>query len=135
MRVLKVQLQDGERTLLTTEVATTLTPEELLRLLPQLLGPTPTPPQVVSEPRQSRKYAGLAHHLETLTETTIRLSYQDIETLIGGELPSSARKHRAWWSNTNVGHSQAAAWMNVGWRVNNVDEEGITFRKHGGGKV
>jgi len=46
-------------------------------------------------------------------------------------LPDSARSKRAWWSNRSKGALQASAWMEAGYRVENVDldRQQVTFRK------
>lgn len=46
-------------------------------------------------------------------------------------LPDSARNKRAWWSNRSKGALQASAWMEAGYRVEDVDfeEQRVTFRK------
>ena len=46
-------------------------------------------------------------------------------------LPDSARSKRAWWSNRSKGALQASAWMEAGYRVEDVDLDGqrVTFRK------
>ena len=46
-------------------------------------------------------------------------------------LPESARSKRAWWSNRTKGALQASAWMEAGYRVEDVDldRQQVTFRK------
>jgi len=46
-------------------------------------------------------------------------------------LPESARSKRAWWSNRSKGALQASAWMEAGYRVEDVDldRQQVTFRK------
>ena len=46
-------------------------------------------------------------------------------------LPDSARSKRAWWSNRTKGALQASAWMEAGYRVEDVDldRQQVTFRK------
>ena len=46
-------------------------------------------------------------------------------------LPESARNKRAWWSNRTKGALQASAWMEAGYRVEDVDldRQQVTFRK------
>ena len=64
--------------------------------------------------------------------STARISFKEIETLLGDKLPASARVHRAWWSNeTNTRHVQAHAWKNAGWTVAEVDQASgqVTFRR------
>ena len=130
MRFLKVQLRDEDRVLLETEGQTTLTPEELLGLLPRLLGlqhPAPDP-----APLATRKYAPLAELLRDSEAARVSLTFDDIEELLGFPLPASARKHRAWWSNSTTGHSQAAAWLNEGWRVAGIGDSTVTFQREKG---
>ena len=51
----------------------------------------------------------------------IRVSFDDLERVLGDELPASAREHRSWWANDPDSHTQALAWMRAGWRVEDVD--------------
>jgi len=46
-------------------------------------------------------------------------------------LPESARSKRAWWSNRTKDALQASAWMEAGYRVEDVDldRQQVTFRK------
>ena len=58
----------------------------------------------------------------------IRLSFTEIEEIIGRELPASACEHRAYWAN-DPKHSQAKAWLNAGMFAKELDLEGkaVTF--------
>ncbi|AFZ66009.1 DUF7662 domain-containing protein [Deinococcus peraridilitoris] len=125
MRTLKVQLKEDEHTLLDTEGRTALTPEELLALLPQLFGLKQAPPL----PLATRKYLPLSEYLSDSDDSVLTLSFADIENLLGFTLPASAKKHRAWWSNSSTGHSQAAAWLNPGWKVAGVTRTTVTFQR------
>lgn len=83
------------------------------------------------------KYDKLADYLKNSPRTTVTLSAKEIEGIIGSKLPSSAYKHRAWWSNNHSQHSHRAAWLNAGWKVDEVgvkDGESfdVTFRKTDG---
>ena len=51
------------------------------------------------------------------------LGFEQIETLVGFDLPPSARKYQEWWANpgTARGHPYAQAWVAAGWRVDAVD--------------
>ena len=54
----------------------------------------------------------------------VTLTFAEIEQLIGGSLPASAREHRAWWANEgrpDSSHVQCRAWMEAGWFVDSVD--------------
>jgi hypothetical protein len=71
----------------------------------------------------SGKYAPLRRYLASRTGVE-RLSFAQIERVLGDALPLSARRHAAWWSNEAEGrHVQAHAWMDAGWRVESVDLE------------
>ena len=70
---------------------------------------------------KKRDYTILGRYLNISKEKVVTLSFEDIEVLIGEVLPDSAYFHRAWWGNNNKGHSQAGAWLDVGWRIQSVD--------------
>jgi len=81
------------------------------------------------------KYDGLYQFLENLppeiTERT--LTFEEIKRIIGNELPPSAFRYRAWWSNgiQPQPHCQAESWLGAGWRVDSVDQKGksVCFRR------
>ena len=79
------------------------------------------------------RYQRLYSHLCSLPDREWRVSFADIEAVLGFELPESARMHRPWWSNQIDGHSQAIAWMAAGWKTAEVDVRGETLlfrRRH-----
>jgi CBS domain-containing protein len=59
----------------------------------------------------------------------IRVNFRDIETLLGGALPTAARKHQSWWSS-NPNEAQSKAWLEAGWRVSEVNlaKHEVTFQ-------
>ncbi|GAH40668.1 unnamed protein product [marine sediment metagenome] len=65
------------------------------------------------------KYHPLRRYLESRSADQVRLSFQEIEQIIRAGLPASAHKYREWWANDRT-HSQALAWMEVGWKVESV---------------
>ena len=70
----------------------------------------------------SSRYDPLRRYLAGRSEPVVRLSFADIEHIIGGPLPASARRHRPWWANERSGsHVHASAWMGAGRRTANVD--------------
>lgn len=81
-------------------------------------------------PRQpgSTRYAVLHDwlHAQDPTAAGLRLPFGDLETLLGGKLPSSALRHASWWSNTNLNEAQCQAWHDAGWQVGHVD---LTMRE------
>lgn len=113
-----------------------------------------TPPSLIEEPgatalttddnlseedkRLNSRYAPLAIWLQKvpINEESISLSFKEIEQIIGDELPASARKHRAWWSNHLEFNPQARQWWIAGWRVSTVrmSEEIVVFARVEGRK-
>jgi len=77
------------------------------------------------------KYHPLFDYLRRQSRETIVMTFDQIETLIGGELPSSARAGRAFWSNRSHGALQASAWMAAGFHVQAVDlaSHSVTFAR------
>lgn len=76
-----------------------------------------------------RKYAGLHRHLNKRNGRPEMLTFEDIEHIIGKQLPQSAVKHRSFWANDNEGyHSHARAWMSAGYRVAYVDRQDKVVR-------
>jgi hypothetical protein len=77
--------------------------------------------------RGSSRYDPLRRYLAGRSEPVVHLSFADIERIIGGQLPASARRHRPWWANERSGsHVHASAWMGAGRRTANVDLNGGT---------
>jgi len=76
------------------------------------------------------KYTPLFNYLQRAPEAELTLSFDEIEVLLGAKLPASARAHRGWWSNRSSGSPQAAAWMDAGYHVDDLDldAEHVTFR-------
>ncbi len=63
-------------------------------------------------------------------ESLIRVSFDDISQLVG-DLPPTAFEHRSWWANDSVGHRQSRAWLEAGWRVEDVEFslQEVVFRR------
>lgn len=77
------------------------------------------------------KYSALRRQLECESGTSVEMTFDELDTMVGG-LPISARRHSAWWSNESEGrHVQAHAWMGAGWRVAHVNltAERVRFTK------
>ena len=77
------------------------------------------------------KYEPLPQFLTRLDRVACRLSFSEIERILGFKLPKSAYEHEAWWSNNDTGHSHARAWLKFGWHTEAVDLAGrkVTFRR------
>ena len=81
--------------------------------------------QLIREAAQRGKYAALYRYLETMPIQTTewRVSFTEMEGILGFLLPVSARLHRPWWANqkSSNGHSHAWAWLAAGWKTSAVD--------------
>ncbi len=79
------------------------------------------------------KYDPLSKHLQSLDASAWQTSFREIERILGCSLPASARNHRSWWHNNTIGHPQAPAWMDIGWKTTDVDmaAETLVFRRVG----
>ena len=77
------------------------------------------------------KYEPLENFLRRRGPGRWRASFPEIERLLGFKLPQSALKYPAWWSNDETGHSHAKAWLDAGWRTEDVDLPAgrLTFAK------
>lgn len=79
------------------------------------------------------KYKNLYEHLSRFAADQWRTSFGEVESILGFDLPPSARLHRPWWANHRGvnGHSQALAWGVAGWETSDVDmdAETLLFRR------
>lgn len=78
----------------------------------------------ISPSTQGVNYDRFQHWLEEQgkkKETDIRVTFQDIELLLGDPLPPSAREHRSWWENDYISNKHSLSWLQAGWRVEDVD--------------
>ena len=64
---------------------------------------------------------------------SLRLTFIEIEGILGRKLPRSAHKFSAWWSNESslkAGHAQTKAWMNAGFRAHaSIKDRVVEFRR------
>ena len=92
--------------------------------------------RLVQDAAARGKYAPLYRHLVGMLETDWRVSFAELEAILGFGLPASARLYRPWWSNQKrgAGHSHALAWHAAGWKTRavNLDEESLTFERADG---
>ncbi len=81
--------------------------------------------------KEGSKYQPLLEFLRGSNQREVILSFAEIEALMNNLLPDSAKSKRAWWSNRSKGALQASAWMEAGYRVEDVDldRQRVTFRK------
>ena len=77
------------------------------------------------------KYYPLFEHLQRCDQATLTLSFAEIEALMVGSLPVSARVKKNWWSNRDSASAlQAGAWVRAGYQVKAVDlvQQHVTFQ-------
>lgn len=76
------------------------------------------------------KYEPLTAYLLAKGGRELRLSFGDLESIIGSPLPPS-KKYPAWWSNNPTNSVMTKAWLAAGYRSEQVDTAGekVTFRK------
>jgi len=86
----------------------------------------------IVSPRVMGKYDGLRNHLKfrAAFTDTVRLSFAQIDGIIGDNLPLSAYRHEEWWSNSPT-NAHARAWLDAGWKVQEVDFKNgyVVFQK------
>lgn len=79
-----------------------------------------------------KKYSSLSNYLSGLTAGEIQLTFSSVEEIIEGQLPPSAMRYPAWWSNEKEGtHKWAHLWQAAGWVTDGVDLklQTVTFRR------
>jgi DNA-binding XRE family transcriptional regulator len=83
--------------------------------------------------KEGSKYYPLFVFLQRSNQDRLELNLAQIQTILDGHLPSQARLSSAWWSNRHGGSVQAAAWMEAGYLVDDLDLQNghVTFRKQG----
>ena len=79
--------------------------------------------------KEGSKYQPLQDYLRGSNQQKVILTLPEIEEIMNDTLPKSAWTNKAWWSNRGKGALQALAWMEVGYRVEDIDleQETITF--------
>ncbi len=77
------------------------------------------------------KYEPLREHLARLEHVVWAAKLDEVEQIIGSNLPKSAREHRTWWANSGGSLVHQNAWLDAGWRVERTDlmRDVIVFRR------
>lgn len=85
------------------------------------------------ENESGSKYAPLIQSLNSLdaSKDRVTLQFTEIEQIIGGKLPASARELREWWANDATRHVHSRLWLDAGWRAAgiNMTNEQVTFTR------
>lgn len=79
------------------------------------------------------KYEPLSEFLRKQSSKEVRMSFAQIERIIGAKLPPKAQHHRAWWSNNPTNNVMTKAWLDAGFKSAEVDIERrrLVFQKVG----
>lgn len=77
------------------------------------------------------KYEPLREHLARLDDVVWAAKLDEVEEIIGSNLPRSAREHRTWWANSGGSLVHQNSWLDAGWRVERTDlnRDVIIFRR------
>ena len=67
------------------------------------------------------KYEPLTEFLQKQPSGEVRMSFAQIERVVGFKLPPVAQRHRAWWSNSPTNNVMTRAWLDAGFRSEQVD--------------
>ena len=70
------------------------------------------------------KYKPLEEYLSRLQEHSVKLTFKQVEEIIGTPLPPSATRYRGWWSNNPDNGVIAHSWLNAGYKSAQVDMKG-----------
>jgi hypothetical protein len=73
------------------------------------------------------KYEPLSEFLRKQSSNQVRVSFAQIERIIGAKLPPKAQQHRAWWSNNPTNNVMTKAWLEAGYKSTEVDLSGRTL--------
>jgi hypothetical protein len=78
------------------------------------------------------KYAPLGQYLRKQSTNLVRLTFAEIERVIGAKLPDSQR-YPAWWSNNPWNNVMTKVWLDAGFETEQVDIPGrkVVFRRVG----
>ena len=81
------------------------------------------------------KYGPQRDHLASRPGDRARMTFTEVERLVG-RLPDSAHRHRAWWGN-NGSNVEAKAWLDAGWHVESVNQASgeVIFARGAAGQV
>lgn len=79
------------------------------------------------------KYIALTAYLKKSGRDTVKMSFKEIESVLGEHLPESAYKYPAIWSNSES-HSIAFGWMDAGYMSQNLNitNQTVEFVKRDG---
>ena len=79
------------------------------------------------------QYEKLNSFLSKQTILTQRMTFGEVEKILGFSLPPSAYKYQAWWANNPIPSRHSYVWISIGWKTEELDLDGqkVTFRRTG----
>jgi len=79
------------------------------------------------------KYEPIQRWLSGLKEDSAVLTFRELESILGFQLPPSAKMYRAWWGNERIHHrhTYCRAWLDAGFETQRVNlvQQTLEFRK------
>src|SRR5579871_5377483 len=77
------------------------------------------------------RYEPLRRYLERTAAPEIRMTFAEIERVLGFHLPAASGKHRAWWSNNPDNNVMTKEWLAAGYKTEQVDmkRRKLVFRR------
>ncbi len=81
------------------------------------------------------KYDPLYNYLSKRTDTRIKLTFTEIESMIGDKLPISAKRYPAWWSNSQTeDHPHSRSWLDANYKTvdvgSGIDNQYMVFERY-----
>jgi hypothetical protein len=75
------------------------------------------------------RYSALYFWLAAHQGKEVHAAFGEIEAILGFGLPATARRRSQWWENNHEQHVQAGAWLDAGFRTQeiNIANETVTF--------
>ena len=78
-----------------------------------------------------KKYIPLAAFFESASAEELTLTYNEIENILGQQLPNAAYLNASWWRKKKAPFSHFEAWLSSGYYVQKVRiGSNITFSRH-----
>jgi hypothetical protein len=80
------------------------------------------------------KYDPLGEFLRAQGQEQVKMTFEEIEEVIGAKLPPKAQHQRAWWSNNPANNVMTKVWLDAGYETEQVDVAArkLVFRKRHG---
>ncbi|MGK7379004.1 N-acetyltransferase family protein [Planococcus sp. 1R117A] len=77
-----------------------------------------------------KKYIPLADYFASASSTKITLSFNEIEQIMGQQLPNAAYLNKSWWKKTKPPAKHFHAWMDAGYHVSEIiTNRYVTFER------